>query len=415
MNSTLRIQAFDDPSWDPMATLGRFLGVGIVMDPYPQVAELRRQAPVHKIDMRRHLGAPPDILVEDLEKFAVLGWNEVREVFETPAVFSSTVLERTIGKMFGRITGVMDAPEHSRYRPLFMKAFMPNVVAQWGERYVAPIVGGLIDRFVDRGKVDLVREFAMYYPFLFICRQLGLLPADEETYHKMTLALLCVSIDPPHAEEAKVKLGDYYRARLEECRGKEGDDIVTRLANTEIAGEYLPEEIIISFLRLLLSAASDTTYRTTSNMFVGLLTNPDQLAALYRDRSLVPAAIEEALRWEAPVTFNQRIAMRDYTLGGVEIPQGALVEVWNGAGNRDPGHYPEPDRFDLARKRERHFAFSSGPHVCLGQHLARVELTRALNSILDRLPNLRLDPDQPPPQIAGINGRAPFAVHACFG
>jgi cytochrome P450 len=415
MSSALRIQAFDDPSWDPMATLGRFLGVGIVMDPYPQVAELRRQAPVHKIDMRRHLGAPPDILVEDLQKFAVLGWNEVREVFETPTVFSSTVLERTIGKMFGRITGVMDAPEHSRYRPLFMKAFMPNVVAQWGERYVAPIVDGLIDRFIDRGKVDLVREFAMYYPFLFICRQLGLLPADEETYHKMTLALLCVSIDPPHAEEAKVKLGNYYRARLEECRGKEGDDIVTRLANTEIAGEYLPEDIIISFLRLLLSAASDTTYRTTSNLFVGLLTNPDQLDALYRDRSLVPAAIEEVLRWEAPVTFNQRIAMRDYALGGVEIPKGALVEVWNGAGNRDPGHYPEPDRFDLFRKRDRHFAFSAGPHVCLGQHLARVEITRALNSILDRLPNLRPDPDQPPPQIAGINGRAPYAVHACFG
>jgi cytochrome P450 len=415
MGSELRIQAFDDPSWDPMATLGQFLGVGIVLDPYQQVAALRRQAPVHRIDMRKHLGAPPDILVEDLDKFAVLGWNEVREVFETPTVFSSTVLERTIGKMFGRITGVMDAPEHSRYRPLFMKAFMPNVVAQWGERYVAPIVDGLIDRFIDRGKVDLVREFAMYYPFLFICRQLGLLPADEETYHKMTLALLCVSIDPPHAEEAKVKLGNYYRARLEECRGKEGDDIVTRLANTEIAGEYLPEDIIISFLRLLLSAASDTTYRTTSNLFVGLLTNPDQLDALYRDRSLVPAAIEEVLRWEAPVTFNQRIAMRDYTLGGVEIPKGALVEVWNGAGNRDPGHYPEPDRFDLFRKRDRHFAFSAGPHVCLGQHLARVEITRALNSILDRLPNLRLDPDQPPPQIAGINGRAPYAVHACFG
>jgi cytochrome P450 len=415
MGSELRIQAFDDPSWDPMATLGQFLGVGIVLDPYPQVAALRRQAPVHRIDMRRHLGAPPDILVEDLDKFAVLGWNEVREVFETPTVFSSTVLERTIGKMFGRITGVMDAPEHSRYRPLFMKAFMPNVVAQWGERYVAPIVDGLIDRFIDRGKVDLVREFAMYYPFLFICRQLGLLPADEETYHKMTLALLCVSIDPPHTEEAKVKLGNYYRARLEECRGKEGDDIVTRLANTEIAGEYLPEDILISFLRLLLSAASDTTYRTTSNLFVGLLTNPDQLDALYRDRSLVPAAIEEVLRWEAPVTFNQRIAMRDYTLGGVEIPKGALVEVWNGAGNRDPGHYPEPDCFDLFRKRDRHFAFSAGPHVCLGQHLARVEITRALNSILDRLPNLRLDPDQPPPQIAGINGRAPYAVHACFG
>jgi cytochrome P450 len=415
MISALRVQPFDDPAWDPMATLGKFLGVGVVLDPYPQVGELRRQAPVHKIDMRRHFGAPPDILVEDLEKFAVLGWNEVREAFETPTVFSSTVLERTIGQMFGRILGVMDAPEHSRWRPFFMKAFLPNVVAKRGESYDDPIVTTLIDRFIDRGKVDLVNEFALYFPFLFICRHLGLAPEDEGTYLKMTHALLCVSIDPPHAEEAKVKLGNYYRARIEECRGKEGDDIVTRLANAEIGGEYLPEDIIVSFLRLLLSAASDTTYRTTSNLFVGLLTHPEQLEALRKDRSLVPAALEEALRWEAPVTFNQRITLRDHTLGGVEIPQGALVEVWNGGANRDPAHYPEPDRYDLFRKRERHFAFSSGAHVCLGQHLAKMEMTRALNAILDRLPNLRLDPDRPPPQIVGINGRAPFAVHACFG
>jgi cytochrome P450 len=413
MMSALRVQPFDDPTWDPTAALGQFLGV--VHDPYPQVAELRKRSPVHKIDMRRHLGALPDILVEDLEKFAALGWSEVKEVFETPAVFSSSVTERTTGRMFGRFLGVMDAPEHSRWRPFFMKAFLPNVVAKWGESYVDPIVTTLIDRFVDRGKVDLVNEFAFYYPFLFICRQLGLVPADEEIYLKMTTAMLLVSVDPLHAEEAKVKLGNYYRARIAECRGKEGDDMITRLANAEIQGEYLPDEIVVSFLRVLLSAASDTTFRTTSNLFTALLTHPDQLEAVRKDRSLVGAAIEEVLRWEAPVTFIQRIALRDHELGGTHIPAGALVEAWNGAANRDPGHYPEPDRFDLFRKRDRHFAFASGPHVCLGQHLARVEMTRALNALLDRLPNLRLDPDQPPPQIVGINGRAPSTVYARFG
>jgi len=115
------------------------------------------------------------------------------------------------------------------------------------------------------------------------------------------------------------------------------------------------------------------------------------------------------------VTSNKRMALRDYTLGGVVIAQGALVEVWNGAANRDPAHYPEPDRFNLFRKRDRHFAFSAGPHVCLGQHLAKLEMTRAVNAILDRLPNLRLDPDQPPPKILGMTGRSPSAVHACFG
>jgi cytochrome P450 len=415
MISALRIQPFDDPAWDPVATLGKYLGTEVVRDPYPQIAELRRQAPVHNIDIRRYLGVQPDSLTDDMEKFVVLGWNEVREAFETPTVFSSTILERTIAKMFGRVLGVMDAPEHPRWRPFFMKAFLPQVVAQWGESYVDPIVAGLIDRFIDRGKVDLVNEFSLYFPFLFICRHLGLAPEDHGTYLKMATALMCASVDPPHTEEAKAKLGNYYRARIAQCRGTQGDDIITRLANAEIDGEYLPEEIIVSFLRLLLSAASDTTYKTTSNLFVGLLTNPDQLEALYRDRSLVPAAIDEALRWEPPVSSNKRMTVKDHTLGGVPIPQGCLVEVWNGGANRDPARFAEPDRYNLFRKRERHFAFSAGAHVCLGQHLAKMEMTRALNAILDRLPNLRLDPEQPPPQILGMTGRSPAVVHACFG
>jgi len=415
VSSALRIQPLDDPTWDPIAALSKYLGVGFVADPYPQLAELRRQAPVHKIDIRRHLGVPPDPLTDDMEKFAILGWNEVREAFETPTVFASRVLERTITKMFGRILTVMDAPEHPRWRPFFMKAFMPNVVVKWGESYVDPIVNSLIDRFVDRGKVELVKEFTFYFPFLFICRHLGLAPEDESTYLQMAHGLMCASVDPQHTEEAKLKLGNYYRARIDECRGKEGDDIVTRLANAEIDGEYLPEEISVSFLRLLLSAASDTTYKTSSNLFVGLLTNPDQLDALRQDRSLVPAAIDEALRWEAPVTSVKRTTLRDYTLAGVVIPQAAMVEVWNGAANRDPAHYSEPDRYNLFRKRDRHFAFSAGPHICLGQHLAKLEMTRAVNAILDRLPNLHLDPDQPPPRILGMTGRSPSAVHACFG
>jgi cytochrome P450 len=402
----LKIQPFDDPTFDPDAVLGVFLAHSVLDSPYPQIAELRKKGPVHHIDMRRHLGVPADPLIEDLDKYAVISYEAVKAVFENPAVFASGVLERTVGRMFGHILTVMDAPEHTKYRPFFMKAFLPNVVAKWGDTVVDPIIHDLMRPIKERGKADLAGEFAVYYPFHFICRQLNLLPEDEETYLKMTSALMLVSIDPAHAEEAKVKLGEYYKQRIALARGQSGDDMLTRLANAEVDGEYLPEEILVSFLRLLLSAASDTTYRSTTNLLTGLLTHPDQLKAVYEDRSLVPSVIEEALRWEAPVTFNQRIATRDSEVCGVMIPAGSLVEVWNGAANRDPAVFENPDEFNIFRKQSRQLAFSAGAHVCLGQHLGKLEINRALNAILDNLPNLRLDPDYPPPKVMGVNGRA---------
>ena len=164
-----------------------------------------------------------------------------------------------------------------------------------------------------------------------------------------------------------------------------------------------------------MSAASDTTYRSTTNLLTGLLTHPDQLAALYADRELVPKAVEEGLRWEPPVTFNMRIAMQDTEVAGVQIPAGSLMEVWNGAANRDPARFSNPDQFNLFREDAgRYFTFSAGPHVCLGQHLGRLEITRALNAILDNLPNVRLDPDYPPPKVVGINGRAAPQIRILF-
>jgi cytochrome P450 len=150
-------------------------------------------------------------------------------------------------------------------------------------------------------------------------------------------------------------------------------------------------------------------------LLLGLLRNPDQLGAVRLDRTLVPRAIEEALRWDGPVLMQSRMAAREVTLGGVEIPAGAFIDVVAGSANRDPGRFADPDRFDIFRaSTHRHFAFAYGPHVCIGQHLARVEMTRALNAILDRLPNLRLDPAAPAPVINGIMMRVPHSIPVVF-
>ena len=221
--------------------------------------------------------------------------------------------------------------------------------------------------------------------------------------------------DVPHGTEASRKLGDYFKVLVADRLRTPGDDLVSVLARAEVDGERLPEEIMISFLRQLVNAGGDTTYRGTSVLLTGLLSNPEQLEAVRKDRSLVPQAIEEALRWDGPVLIQTRMAAKDIELGGVRIPKGAVIDVAAGAANRDPSRFPNPDKFDIFRKpQHKHFAFAYGPHVCIGQHLARVEMTRALNAILDHLPGLRLDPDKPAPEIRGVMMRVPKHLHVRF-
>ena len=304
---------------------------------------------------------------------------------------------------------------------LFQKAFMPQTVARWGEELVPRVVGSLIDLFADRGHAELVGEFTSLYPFHVIYGQLHMPAEDRAVFHKLAVGLVCLGVDHPHALEAKNKLGDYFSVLLQERRAalesgvlSAGDDLISLLAVAEVDGERLPDEIAVSFLRQLMQAAGDNTYRSTGALLVGLLTHPEQLEAVRGDRALVPQAVEEALRWDGPLTIETREAVRDVVLDGVAIPAGSMIDVAIGSANRDPARYDNPDDFNIGRKAERHMTFAYGPHVCIGQHLARLEMTRALNALLDRLPNLRLDPDKPAPRVVGLNSRAPPAIHVLF-
>ena len=414
MRTAPRLEDFDPPSFDPFAAMEEWLGGESVEDPYPELSRLRSIGPVHKIDMRTHFNTPPDLLLEGLEKYAVFGYHEVRTVYDTPAVYSSSVLDRTLATYFGRTVTSMDAPEHTKYRRIFMRAFLPHVVAKWGETLIKPVIDAQIDTFAHRGRAELVSEFTRPYPFEFLYRHLEL-PRDQmEVFHRLTVGCPLGSLNPERSTEAKNKLAAYYLYRIEKARAQPGDDLISALVQAEVEGARLPDDAIVSFLRNLVGAASDTTFRSTGSLLAGLLTHPNQLEDIRRDRSLVPVAIEELLRWEAPVTFMQRITLCDAELGGVHIPKGSLVEPWNGAANRDPAIFADPDRYDLHRPRLKHYAFSSGPHVCIGQHLAKLEMTYALNALLDRLPRLRLDPDMPPPKVVGINLRSPTTIHVRF-
>jgi len=414
MAGALRLEDFDDPAFNPF--FEDSLAYGADANPYPRIAELREKGTVQEGDYRVLMGGAADLTMSDVAHYCVFGYDEVSQVLGDPATFSNKSYERNIGISFGRSISTMDAPEHPRYRRIFQKAFLPHTVAAWGDTLVDPVVNELMSKFVDRGHADLVNEFTLHYPFNIIYRQLALPPEDVKVFHKLAIAQTLVSIDVAHGVEASTKLGTYFAGLLEERRRNPGDDLVSSLATAEVEGELLPDEVVISFLRQLVNAGGDTTYRATSVLLLALLRNPSQLDAVRKDRTLVAQAIEEALRWDGPVLMQSRMALRDVTLGGVEIPAGAFLDVLAGSANRDPSRFADPDKFDIYRKpAHRHFAFAFGPHVCIGQHLARVEMTRALNAILDRLPNLRLDPAAPAPEINGIMMRVPHSIPVVFG
>jgi len=148
---------------------------------------------------------------------------------------------------------------------------------------------------------------------------------------------------------------------------------------------------------------------------LGLLTRPEQLDRLRDDRSLMPQAIEEGLRWEPPLTGIGRTATRDVEVEGVVIPSGSPINVCLGGANRDPSRWDRPDEYDLFREPKQHLAFAFGPHMCLGMHLARMETTVAINAVLDRLPDVRLERDLPTPSITGLTFRAPNTLPVVFG
>jgi cytochrome P450 len=178
---------------------------------------------------------------------------------------------------------------------------------------------------------------------------------------------------------------------LADRRANPRKDLISDLAHASLDGQELDEEEIFSFLRLMLPAGVETTFRSSGNLLFLLLTHPEQLDAVRADRSLLPQAIEEALRFEPPLLITSRVATCDVELSGVLIPAGSAVTPMIGSANRDERAYPDPNIFNIFRDPKQHVSFGTGPHMCLGMHLARMETRVAVNALFDRLPDLRFD------------------------
>jgi cytochrome P450 len=381
-------------------------GMDLLDDPYPALAEARRRGPV-----ATEWPLPADAGTPDLGPiYSVLTYDECLRVLRDHETFSSRGLTEAMGPLFEGAIIAMDEPDHRLHRALVAPAFRPKVLEQWRTTIVRQVVDDVIDAFVDRDVVDLVEHLTFALPVRVIARILGLPQDDVAVFQRWSIDLINMFDDMDVGVRALTELRSYFAALIEERRRAPRDDLVSALIRSVVDGHRLDDEAVFAFVRLLLPAGVETTYRSLGNLLVGLLVHRCQLELLRGNRELIGPAIEEGLRWQTPFLMVARQTTRDTELAGVRIPAGQHVFVVVASANHDEQRYDDPERFDIARAAVPHLAFGSGTHVCLGMHLTRVESHAALEQVLDRLPDMRLDPDEPEPRIRGTVLRSPESL-----
>jgi cytochrome P450 len=364
-------------------------------DPYPLFAQVRRLGPVHAVTLAD--GHRAWLVVRHAEARATL--NDPRLSKDMQAAFASggdVVAEGLPGPAFARHMLAVDPPDHTRLRRLVSAAFSTRRVETLRPR-VQAIVDRLLDGIAAQGPdatVDLVASFAFPLPFTVICELLGIPDDDRRPFGAAFTRLLAPAPTPEayaRAKEASDTVVAMLGALVEAKQRDPDDALVSALISARDGDERLDQQELLSTIFQLAVAGHDTTASLIGNGVVALLRAPEQLARLRAEPARMPDAVEELLRFDAPVphaTF--RYAIEPIELGGVTIPAGAQVVISLAAANRDAEQYEHPDRLDLDRTDARHLAFGHGIHFCLGAALARMEGELALGSLLYRFPMLRL-------------------------
>lgn len=383
----------------------------LLRDPYPIFAWHRAQHGVFRGSVMDWSKTPDSLLPE--HQFAAVSFDAVNTVFRDGKSFNSTIYDNTIGLFIGPTILAMQGKTHRDHRNLVSAAFKSRSLQRWEPEIVRPICEALVDEFIEAGTADLVRDFTFEFPTRVISTLLGLPEEDLPWFRKRAVELISYTVKYKRAFEASAALKDYFLGQIELRRSKPTDDIIGDLVTAEIDGERLTDEAIYSFLRLLLPAGLETTYRSSGNLLYLLLTHPEQFAAVQADHGLIGQAIEEGLRYETPLTTVQRSATRDTELEGVALPAGAVIDVCMGSANRDENRWERPEEFDIFRKRVPHITFAAGEHTCLGLHLARMETRVAMESLLGRVRSLKLVTDDGP-HIYGQPFRSPTAIPVTF-
>jgi cytochrome P450 len=384
------------------------LGIGVVIDPYPRFDELRPFGNVHEGSMWSLFDvADMFAWIGDAPRYMTIGYDACVEVFRRNDAFSSAGYGEAV-KRWGPNILSMDEPEHRRYRALVQPAFSYKVMEDWESRWLGPLLDELIDQFPSHGSFDLLGAYCARFPIHTIASAFGIDRADVSETHQWAYMVTAASM-PDEADRAWSAFSGRLQAIIDERRQHPSDDLIGLLAASEVSDDEgthrLTDEEILGFAGLMVTAGGGTTYRTMGTMLLQLLQRPALLDRVRADRSLIVPLIEETIRWNPPNMFFPRLAVEDVEVEGVRIPSGSLVDVVLGAGNRDPQRWERPNEFDIDRPILPHISFGSGPHFCVGNQLARMELRVALERLLDRVPRLRLDHDADLPVVSGLMWR----------
>ncbi|MDX3575554.1 cytochrome P450 [Streptomyces sp. FL07-04A] len=376
--------AFDP--WDP----------AFVADPYPAYAELRERGRV--------------IRYEPTGQWLVPGHADVSALLRDRRL-GRTYQHRFTHEEFGRTAppaeqepfhtlndhGMLDLepPDHTRIRRLVSKAFTPRTVERL-EPYVRKLAGELVDGLARAGGGDLLSDVAEPLPVAVIAEMLGIPETDRGPLRPWS-ADICgmYELNPSQETAAKavrasVEFTAYLRELIAERRKEPGDDLISGLIAAHDEGDRLTEQEMISTAVLLLNAGHEATVNATVNGWWALFRNPDQLAALRADHSLVPSAVEELMRYDTPLQLFERWVLDDIEIDGVTVPRGAEIAMLFGSANHDPAVFADPGRLDLTRADNPHISFSAGIHYCIGAPLARIELAASMRALLERAPTLAL-------------------------
>lgn len=383
--------------------------------PYPFFEYMRRTDPVWHGGLMDTEQVPEELRPSD--EWVLFSYSDVFRGFRDEATFTSAKYDETIGLVMGHTILAMGGREHHDHRSLVAKAFRATALERWEPSVIGPVCDQLIDEIKRDGHADLVKALTFEFPTRIISELLGLPREDLDMFRRLSMDLISISTDIMAGLTAAGELHGYFLNQVEQRRRKLTDDIIGDLVAAEIDGEKLTDEAIIAFLRLLLPAGLETTYRSSGNLLYALLTNPEQLEMVYRDRSLIPVAMEEGLRYETPLTMVMRTTTREIELGGKTIPAGAQIDMCMGSANRDETRWTDPNAFDIRRPRQAHIAFAGGIHMCLGMHLARLETRVMLNSLFDRLDDLRFVSDDgtgEESKIVGLVFRSPNKLPVTF-
>jgi pimeloyl-[acyl-carrier protein] synthase len=370
-------------------------------NPYPTYHALRKASPAYQSD---ELGFPV---------WYVTGYEEVEALLKDPRFIReiATLKEfpplppelQPLRDMLPNFMLFRDPPVNTRLRGLVSKAFTPKVIERL-RPHIEEVSTYLLQQLRDREEFDLMTEFAYPLPFLVITEMLGV-PAENREFFKLHSNQLALTIDPSCSMEdlakgaaSAVALETFFKNLFEERRREPKDDMISDLLCMEVDGDKLTEDELVGTCVMLMVAGHETSVHLIGNGLYTLLAHPEQWKMLRENPSLAASAVEEILRYEAPIQMTFRFASEDFEFRGVPLPKAAQVAVCLGAANRDPKVFPNPDVFDITRTPNRHLSFGSGPHFCLGAALARIEgelalqaLVRHLDDIvmLDETPNWR--------------------------